>query len=207
VIKLLKLLVAALLVLSLLLAVAFLFRAPLLRGAARAWIVNDPLTHADVIVVLGGGPETRPQAAAKLWHQGLAPTILLMNPQATEAAQLGLTLTEANLDRAMLLNKDVPTNSILIAPETVNSTYEESLVVRDWARTNAVHRVIIVTDVFHTRRAGWVFRKQLQPLGIRVEVDAMPVREYSVTNWWQHDQGIVAFQNEVLKYVYYRLKY
>ena len=43
-----------LLVLCALLAIGYVFRAPLLRGAASVWIVSDPLTKADAIVVLGG---------------------------------------------------------------------------------------------------------------------------------------------------------
>jgi uncharacterized SAM-binding protein YcdF (DUF218 family) len=188
-------------------ALAFACRAPLLRGLANAWIVNDPLTKADVIVVLGGGFETRPFAAARLLSLGLAPRILLMNPKPSEASKLGLIPTEANLDRAMLLKKSVPDSCIVITPEIVNSTYEESVAVGDWARTNAVHNLIVVTDTFHTRRVRWVFCKRLSPLGIHVAVDAVPVREFSTTNWWQDERGIVAFQNEVLKYAYYRIKY
>ena len=75
--KFLKLLLAVLLVLGLLAVAGYIFRAPLLRGAARAWVVNDQLTRADVIVVLGGGMETRPFEAARLYHLGLAPKILL----------------------------------------------------------------------------------------------------------------------------------
>jgi len=76
-----KRLLAALLVLCVLAGTAFFCRAPLLRGAADAWIVNDPLSRADVIVVLGGGPATRPFEAARLFHLGLAQKILLMNPK------------------------------------------------------------------------------------------------------------------------------
>jgi hypothetical protein len=43
--------------------------------------------------------------------------------------------------------------------------------------------------------------------GIRVEIEAVPGHEYSRDDWWQHEQGVIAFQNEVLKYAYYRLKY
>ena len=52
-----------------------------------------------------------------------------------------------------------------------------------------------------------MFRKELASFGIRAQIEAVPVREYSATNWWQYEQGVVAFQNEVLKYAYYRVKY
>ena len=45
-------------VVVLLVAVAggvWLERVPLLRGAADLWIVSDPVSHADVVAVLGGG--------------------------------------------------------------------------------------------------------------------------------------------------------
>ena len=205
--KWLKRLLACVLVFALLASVAWVGRAPLLRGVARAWVVNDPLTRADVILVLGGGPSTRPFAAAKLFHQGLAPLILLTNPQPSGTTELGLAPTEADLERSILLKKNVPATNIVIAPQYVSSTYEEALAVRAWARTNAVKRIIIATDVFHTRRARWVFRKELGSAGIQVQMDAVPVREYSLTNWWTKDLGIVALQNEILKYAYYRVKY
>jgi len=78
--KWLKRLIVAFLALCALLIACYIFRAPLLRGAASAWIVNEPLTKADVIVVLGGGPETRPFEAAKLYHQEVASRIMVMNP-------------------------------------------------------------------------------------------------------------------------------
>src|ERR1039458_2085853 len=57
----------------------FAFRSPLLTGLANAWIVNEPLERADAIVVLGGGLEIRPFEAARLYHEGLAPKVLLMD--------------------------------------------------------------------------------------------------------------------------------
>ena len=41
-----------------------------LRGAADIWIVSDPVSRADAIVVLGGGLETRPFIAAQMWRRG-----------------------------------------------------------------------------------------------------------------------------------------
>ena len=205
--KTLKRLLAGLLILVILAVTSYVFRAPLLRGAARAWVVNDPLTQADAIVVLGGGMETRPFDAARLYHLGLAPKILLTATKPEPSEQLGLNPPETEIARRILVKKDVPDSAIAVAPGFVNSTYDEAVAVRDWAKTNHIKNLIIATDVFHTRRAAWVFRKELGPAGIRVEMDAVPVREYTLNNWWQHEQGVVAFQNELLKYAYYRIKY
>lgn len=205
--KLLKRLLAALLVLCVLLIALFIFRVPLLRGAAGAWVVNQPMTKADVIVVLGGGLENRPFEAARLFHLGLAPKILLMNPRLSPAVQLGLMPTEADLARNILLKKEVPAEDIFVTSDLVTNSFDESIALRNWAKTNGAKSVLIPTDVFHTRRVRWLYGKELKGTGIRVAIEAVPVHEYAVSNWWQREQGVVAFQNEVLKYAYYRVKY
>jgi uncharacterized SAM-binding protein YcdF (DUF218 family) len=185
----------------------YLARRPLLCGAANAWIVNEPPTRSDVIVVLGGGPDTRPFEAARLYHLGIAPKILVMNPRPSSAVELGLTPSEAELTRGILLKKDVPDKDIITAPVWVTNSFDESIVVRNWAESNAAKQVVIPTDVFHTRRVRWLYGKEFKSTGIRVQVEAVPVRPYAVTNWWLHEEGIIAFQNEILKYAYYRLRY
>ena len=194
-------------VIGLLVLAGYVLRAPLLTGMARAWIVNEPLSRADVLVVLGGGPDTRPFEAARLFHLGLAPRILLMNPRPSPSTQLGLIPTEAEISRSILLKKGVPPSDIFITTDLVTNSYDESVAFRNWARTNGVTRAIIPTDIFHTRRVRWLYGKELKGTGIRLEIEAVPVHEYSVSNWWQREQGVIAFQNEVLKYTYYRLKY
>src|SRR5262249_20316499 len=70
---------ACLLALCALLFPLYLARAPVLRGLANAWIVEDPLAKADCIVLLGGGREIRPFAAARLYREGWAPRVLIPN--------------------------------------------------------------------------------------------------------------------------------
>jgi uncharacterized SAM-binding protein YcdF (DUF218 family) len=205
--KWLKRLVITLVFLCALLVAVFVFRAPLLRAAATAWIVNERLTKADVIVVLGGGPDTRPFEAERLFHLGLAPKVLLMNPRPSPATELGLTPSEADLDQGVLLKKGVPSGDIFVTADIVTNSYDESIAVRHWAETNGVKSIIIPTDIFHTRRVRWLYGKELKGTSIQVEVEAVPVRQYSASDWWRHEEGIIAFQNEVLKYAYYRLKY
>ena len=203
----LKRLSLCLLLLGVLGAVLYWLRAPIMQGVATAWIVDDPLTNADVIVVLGGGPSTRPFEAARLYHQHWAPRILVMQPRADSTTELGLTKRESELLKQILVRQEVPEAAVLIAADEVMSTYEEALAMRNWVATNRIQTAIVVTDVFHARRARWVFRKQLRPTGVRVLVRALPVREYTTENWWQREQGIAALQSEILKHGYYLMKY
>ena len=50
-------------------------RAIVLRAAASSWIVSDPLTRADAIVVLGGN--LHPRVAAEMYQRGLADKVLV----------------------------------------------------------------------------------------------------------------------------------
>lgn len=190
-----------------LLVALYFFRAPLLIGLAKAWIVDDPPTRADAIVLLGGGMETRPFAAARLYREGHAPKILVMKNRSGPIAALGLTAPEAEIARQVLVKQGVPEADIVFTDDDVTNTYEESIAVRNWVGTNHVKTMIITTDPFHTRRVRWLFRKQLKHTAVRVLVRAVPVREYTTEDWWRHEQGIVAFQNEVLKFGYYVFKY
>ena len=56
---------------------AWLERAALLQGSADLWIVSDPVTPGDTVVVLGGGLDLRPFVAADLYRKGLAGRILV----------------------------------------------------------------------------------------------------------------------------------
>ena len=205
--KLFKRLAAALLVLGVLLVASYVFRAPLLRASADFWIVNQPAANADAIVVLGGGLETRPFVAAKLCREGLATRILLMNVKPSTTTELGITPTEQELTRKVLLSQGMTETNLVEIGNRVSSSYEESLAVRNWVKQTGARRIIIPTDLFHTRRVRWLYAKELDGLNVEVIVVAVPQREYTASDWWQHEKGLIAFQNEVIKFAYYRLKY
>lgn len=179
----------------------------MLTGLANAWIVNETPTKADAIVVLGGGVEYRPFAAAQLYQQGLAPRVLIMDVKLSATDELGLTQPERAVTQQILLRHGVPNSSIDPIGQMVSNTYEESLAVGDWAQTNGVKRVIIATEIFHTRRVRWLFHKVLKGSGIDIQVVAVQPREYAATNWWRHEQGLINFQNEWVKLPYYWVKY
>ena len=47
----------------------------------------------------------------------------------------------------------------------------------------------------------------LAPAPATVEIEAIANPEYRSSNWWQSEAGLIAFQNEVIKYFYYRFTY
>jgi uncharacterized SAM-binding protein YcdF (DUF218 family) len=185
----------------------FHFRVGILRELADIWIVNEPVGKADAIVILGGGLENRPLAAARMFHEGIAPKILYMDVQLTPTAELGITLPEREATRRMLLSNGVPESAMETIGNSVANTYDESQAVRAWMDKTGAKSIVIPTDIFHTRRARMIFRKELA--GEHAEIHVVPVKPigYGEKDWWLHEQGLISFENEVIKYAYYRMKY
>jgi uncharacterized SAM-binding protein YcdF (DUF218 family) len=182
-------------------------RAPLLRGAAELWIVSDRVDAADAVVILGGGVETRPFAAAAYYRAGLVKTVLLSNVSPNRVEALGIAPSHVELNRSVLLKLGVPPAAIEILGTTVSNTYEEAAALRGWAEHRHPRAVIVPSELFSSRRVRWVVQHALADTATQVFVPALDAPEYDRGNWWTHEQGVIAFQNEVIKYAYYRLKY
>jgi uncharacterized SAM-binding protein YcdF (DUF218 family) len=175
--------------------VGWLGRESLLQAATDLWIVSDPLTYADAIVVLGGNSQTRPPVAADLYRKGLANRVLVSHP------------SDYQLNRAALLNLGVPASAIEAFGEANTNTREEAVALRQWAERNAASVFIIPSEPFMARRVRWIFRREFSGRPVTIEVQPFDAPDYSHQGWWKMDQGSIIFQNEILKYVYYRWKY
>ena len=205
--RLFKFALGGVLALAVLLLACWWWRAPLLTGLAQLWIVSDPPAPADAIAILGGGVDTRPLAAAQLYREGWSQHILVLAPPVSVAAERGLAPSTITTTRRLLASEQVPEEAVAVVGQGVTSTWDEARALVSWAQEHQARRVLVPTDLFHTRRAGWILRRELQRVGTEVCLIPVNSRLYSATNWWQHHQGVVDFQNEVLKHVYYRLKY
>jgi uncharacterized SAM-binding protein YcdF (DUF218 family) len=111
------------------------------------------------------------------------------------------------MTRQILFKLGVPQQAIVEFGDGSSNTYEEARAVLDWARVSGARSLIIPTDIFTSRRIRWIFQRQLAPVGVRVMVQSVESPEYTIDDWWRHESGIIEFQNEVIKYLYYRLKY
>lgn len=158
-------------------------------------------------MVLGGGFPRRPIEAARLYRVGLAPKVLYSDVNINQFAASGRDKPEPALTREVLIEQGVPESAVESIGHGVNNTYEESLAVRDWLRQTGARSVILTTDEFHTRRAHWVFGKVLRSTGAQLQVKPIVTERFTTTNWWWEKKGVVSFQTEIVKYLYYRIKY
>ena len=196
-----------LVVLSLLLLYVFRFQA--LAGIGNFLVIHDRIEPADLIYVLNGDPTVRPNHAADLFHQGLAPRVMIARTEDSIGVQFGAyrNVTDSNL---IILEKlGVPEAQITQLREGpgVNNTFDEAIALRDYCRQHAVHKVIVVTSDLHSRRARFVFRKVLNGMPVKVMLSPISDRKYGAANWWRMEDGVVGCQNEYIKLLYYHLKY
>lgn len=181
-------------------------REPLLRWSADLWIVSDPIDAADAVAVFGGGIENRPFAATAFYRAGLVKKVLVSNSQSGAAERLGLAPSQVAAIRDILIKLGVPASDIEEFGDSLKNTHQEVLALRAWAERSGAHSIIVPTEIFSTRRVRWMLHRAFGG-AFEVRVPALEHPDYRRDDWWHHVDGLVTFQNEVLKYVYYRLKY
>lgn len=204
----LKTTIWVLLILVFLCAVTYLFRKPILTSLGDALVYESELQPADVIVVLGGGETFRAEQAAKLYHEGYSKKLLVLLPKSLpdDAPYGDLIDMERKLVEMVLAFRHVPQNQIDWAKRPVFSTYEETLLLREWMETHHAKSAIVVSGYFQSSRAQWVLDRAFANTDIRIHVTPAPEPDISAKNWWTDIDGILTVQNEYVKYAYYRLR-
>jgi uncharacterized SAM-binding protein YcdF (DUF218 family) len=196
------------------LAVAFLLAVFCWLAAwlgARSLIVSAPLEHADVIVVLSGSSSfvERTQLAAQLYAAGRSKRILLTN----DNQQSGWLSSEQRnpffYERARweLQRHGVPETSIEVISTPVNSTQEEALMLRNYAESNRLTSILVVTSAYHSRRALLTFRRVMKDR-VTVGLAAVPPgwQTPKPVTWWLYRRGWQMVPGEYLKLMVYELR-
>jgi uncharacterized SAM-binding protein YcdF (DUF218 family) len=186
---------------------AGLERDALLERAADLWIVSDPLVRADAIVVLGGDYQIRPRIAAQLYYRGLANKILVSETPKSEQVRSGLRPSYTQLTYSALIRLGVPPDAIETFGKDSKNTRDEAAALRQWADHHAGSGFIIPTEIFTSRRVGWIFRREFFSKGGSIQVFSSDRPDYSRDDWWRAKQGRTDFGTEILKYIYYRSMY
>ena len=152
------------LVILLLCGLAWIERAPILTSIAKLWVISDSPQPADAAVVLGGGTDTRPYAAAQLYQRGLVKLILVSNaPPHDLTSDLSDQLAQAaDDDLKVLFSLGIPKEAIASLGTGISNTYDEARAAADWARRTRAQRVIVPTEIFPSRRVRWIFNRELR---------------------------------------------
>jgi uncharacterized SAM-binding protein YcdF (DUF218 family) len=185
---------------------AWIARDTVLRAAASYWIVSDPVEPSDAVAVFGGGLDTRPFAAAQYYQHGLVKRVLLSNVRPSRSEKLGIEISHVEANRQVLLKLGVPDSAIELFGENVANTRQEALALHQWAVAAGAHSVIVPTDMFSSRRLAWMLHRAFGDDAV-IHVVALDPLDYSRETWWQSEGGVIAFQNEFIKYLYYRANY
>jgi hypothetical protein len=186
----------------------WLERVTVLQCAAKLWVVSDPVTQADAAVVLGGGtPEVRPFVAANLYREGLVRKILISRVADDRAATIGGLPRDTEFNRNIMLKLGVPPKAIEIFGSGNESTADEAFSLRQWAAQSKPSVLIIPIESFPARRVQWIFRHVFAGMPIRLDTPSFEPTSYTRAAWWETTHGRNAFESEVIKYAYYRLKY
>jgi uncharacterized SAM-binding protein YcdF (DUF218 family) len=167
---------------------------------ARWFVVEDPLGHADAIVVLSGHMPERALEAARLFQAGYAEQIWISQPDSPQQAlkQMKIVyLGEDFYNEKVLLAQKIPLDDVHILEHAVANTEEEVREVAKEMQRTKVHNVILVTSKPHTRRVRIVWKK-LAGGDLHAIVRYANDDPFDEAHWWRHTQDALDLVREFL---------
>lgn len=186
---------------------------PIAWFGARGLIVHEDVAQSDAIVVLGGSSTfvERTQFAAEIFKERHASNILLTN----DGQQGGWSDADKRnplfVERAVreLVASGVSADKIDALPQIVTSTYEEAVLLRQYAEIHGLRSILIVTSAYHSRRALWSLRTVFEGSGIEIGITSPPtgLQTPPPATWWLHVTGWQLVGGEYVKLLYYHLRY
>jgi len=161
--------------------------------AVGAWLIAaEPPQKAEIIVVLGGDMRgTRIMTAARLIHQGWAPQALI------SGAGYVYGYHESDLEVDYAVRHGERADEFVKFPFPAVSTRDEARAVIGELRRMHIHKYLVVTSNYHTRRAARTFRREgpdLEP-----HVVSAGDANFSEQDWWRHRESSKMLLDEYMK--------
>jgi uncharacterized SAM-binding protein YcdF (DUF218 family) len=162
-------------------------------------VVADPLVPSDAIFVIDGSTPGRELGAAGLYHQHMAPIVVLTwsrEPTGDLPRQIAGEASRQDVAARVLRHVRVPERAIVRQTTLVDNTEQELRADVRFARSRGFRRVILVTSPPHTRRVRTVWRAEA-----RGRVDALvyptPWEPFSPERWWRSRYNLEASTHEL----------
>lgn len=176
----------------------------------RLLYVQDPIEHADAMIVLSGAKSDRWLEAVDLFREGHAPRIVLSAGGRDGGERYlrarGIVLpSDAERAREVMIKLGVPPEAITVLPGEPDNTAQEAAAFRRLATTEGWRRLTIVTSRLHTRRARFAFGRELAGTGLEVFVRASRYDRTDPAHWWRTRADVREVFIESVKLVAYSL--
>ncbi len=182
----------ALPVVAAVLLLAILLHAPIFTSLARYLDDSGPPEKADAVFVLAGDESgNRILKGAELVRQGYAPRVVISGPQGVYGYY------ECDLAIAFAEKAGYPAGYFVRFPNQALSTRDEALAAAAELRSLGAHRILLVTSLYHTRRAGKDFRAAAPDL--TYILIAAPDKYFTPDGWWKNREARKTFLIEWLK--------
>jgi uncharacterized SAM-binding protein YcdF (DUF218 family) len=174
-----------------LLGVGALFGGPVLLSAAGRYLITEhPLARADgILPLLDDVPLTIPEAA-RLYHAGLAPRIVVSKGPGRRGVEEDLLRRGIRIAGAfettlrILEEARVPREAILTAEERADDLVAESEAMARFLKRHPARTLILVTPKSRSTRAFKAFTTALGP-EMRLIVHPAPADPFDPATWWR----------------------
>jgi len=150
---------------------------------------EDPLQPVDAVLPLAGSEFDRQLEAADLFKAGYGRAIILTVGHRERSVDVlagrGIHLpSSAEFTRDVFVQLGIPATAIIIPPIIHDNTAHEAHTLVALARQHGWRRVMVVTSKFHTRRAGFAFRRALKGTGVEVVIRSTRYDPANPDRWW-----------------------
>lgn len=177
---------------------------------AGSWLVKaDPPQKSDAIMVLMGSVPDRVLQAADLYQQGIAPRIIIIEPEHGSWEKViarGIHPTfGAEQFKEVAVWLGIPDSCITVLPGEAESTKQEAQIISAWLKQHSsVDTLTLVSSNNHTLRSGMIFRKKFKKDEVKTEVILSPSpysKHNDLSKWWRDREKIEIVVFEWIKIV------
>lgn len=190
------------------------FRDEILALPAWALVRDDgkPKSIETIIVLMGDSSSRRAKATLDLWRKNKTAHIIIMKEKPEGFVSLGLAPGRDDLHMEYFLQAGVPATSLIpIKTCLTASTADEArcFLTNQEALSLHTQELVIVTDWYHTSRAGYLFEHILKGTGLHVSIIPAAVHDplKGVHSWWRDEEMLLRVFEEYLKWMYWRIKH
>lgn len=181
----------------------------LFRQAGSYLVKADLPQNTDAIVVLMGSIPDRVLHAADLFKQGIAPRIIIVEPEHgawDKVIAKGINpIFGAKQYIEVAVQLGIPDSCITIIPGEAQSTKQEAQIISTWLKQNpGLQSLTLVSSNSHMCRAELIFRKKFKKDGIETKIFLTPspyTKQNDLTKWWTNREKIEVVMFEWVKIV------